>query len=85
MAKPVKKKTQATNTPAAAPSLAPPPIAPASPVEQRLFWAIAAGLVVACFLIYAQVGSHEFINYDDPNYVINNVNVNRGVTANGIA
>lgn len=85
MAKPVKKKTQATNTPAAAPSLAPPPVAPASPVEQRLFWAIAAGLVVACFLIYAQVGSHEFINYDDPNYVINNVNVNRGVTANGIA
>ncbi|MBL8232767.1 MAG: tetratricopeptide repeat protein [Bryobacterales bacterium] len=53
--------------------------------RNRLLWAIALGLVVACFVVYAQVGSHEFINYDDPKYVIQNPNVNRGLTAQGIA
>jgi tetratricopeptide (TPR) repeat protein len=50
-----------------------------------MFWMAAAGLVMACLLIYWQTGSHGFINYDDPNYVVQNVHVNRGLTGEGIA
>ncbi|HUQ94795.1 MAG TPA: tetratricopeptide repeat protein [Bryobacteraceae bacterium] len=54
------------------------------PIARPLLWMAAAGIVLACVLIYAQTGSHEFINYDDPNYVVTNTNVNRGLTAQGI-
>jgi hypothetical protein len=85
MAKPVKKKTVSRSSPAVAQDARAPRASATPPLdENRLFWAIATGLVAACFLIYAQTGSHEFINYDDPNYVINNANVNRGLTASGI-
>jgi hypothetical protein len=85
MAKPVKKKSQSKGVTTISQGVPAPPSSAMPPaLEGRLVWAIAAGLVVACFLIYAQTGTHEFINYDDPNYVINNTNVNRGVTASGI-
>ena len=42
------------------------------------------GLVLACVLIYAQTAGHGFINYDDPNYLLNNVKINRGVSAEGL-
>ncbi|MBV6430962.1 MAG: hypothetical protein IANPNBLG_01084 [Bryobacteraceae bacterium] len=64
---------------------APPQAADPVPLPPRMFWMAAGGLVMACFLIYFQTGSHGFINYDDPNYVVGNVHVNRGVTAEGIA
>ncbi|MCZ2151033.1 MAG: tetratricopeptide repeat protein [Bryobacterales bacterium] len=66
---------------------APPPQPRVEPVplSPRLFWMAAGGLVMACFLIYSQTGAHGFINYDDPNYVVRNVHVNSGLTAEGIA
>lgn len=56
-----------------------PPL-PVPVTNPRVLAMITLGLIAACFLIYAQTGSHEFINYDDPNYVIKNVHVNQGVS-----
>lgn len=55
-----------------------------APKFDRRFWAVATALFIACFLIYGQVATHDFINYDDPNYVVKNSHVNAGVTASGI-
>lgn len=41
-------------------------------------------IIVSILLVYAQVGSHEFINFDDQLYVTNNPIVKAGVTWNGI-
>ena len=43
--------------------------------------AIAVGLVVLTTWIYAQVAYHDFILYDDPNYVTQNAHVRGGLTA----
>lgn len=45
---------------------------------------ICAALVVLVAAIYAQVRTHQFINYDDPLYVSNNPDVLGGLTAAGI-
>ena len=41
-------------------------------------------IIVSILLVYAQVGSHEFINFDDQLYVTDNPIVKAGVTWNGI-
>jgi protein O-mannosyl-transferase len=41
-------------------------------------------LTVATLLVYAQVRHFEFINYDDTDYVTENIHVGRGLTAEGI-
>ena len=41
-------------------------------------------LVLAVTLIYGQTVGHQFINYDDPAYIVHNPNVLRGLTAQGI-
>jgi protein O-mannosyl-transferase len=46
---------------------------------------ILLGLVVGTFAIYAQVIGHQFITLDDPTYIRENPNVNRGVTLAGLA
>jgi tetratricopeptide (TPR) repeat protein len=46
---------------------------------------ILLGLAVMTFGIYAQVSGHQFITLDDPTYIRENPNVNRGVTLAGIA
>lgn len=46
--------------------------------------AACAVLAVAVLAVYAQVRTHQFINYDDPLYVSNNADVLGGLTANGI-
>lgn len=46
---------------------------------------ILLGLAVMTFGIYAQVIGHQFITLDDPTYIRENPNVNRGVTLTGIA
>lgn len=53
---------------------------PVTPVQ----WAIGAALIVLTLAVYAQVGGHEFLNFDDDLYVTNNVIVQRGLTAEGI-
>lgn len=46
---------------------------------RRLDISIAIGLVVACFAIYAQAASFEFVGYDDEGYVVHNPVVSRGL------
>ena len=41
-------------------------------------------IIVSILLVYAQVGSHQFINFDDQLYVTDNPIVKAGVTWNGI-
>ena len=46
---------------------------------------ILLGLAVMTLGIYAQVIGHQFITLDDPTYIRENPNVNRGVTLAGLA
>jgi tetratricopeptide (TPR) repeat protein len=46
--------------------------------------AIALGLMLAVFAIYAQTGSFDFINWDDPQYVTANPQVQAGLTWDSI-
>jgi tetratricopeptide (TPR) repeat protein len=41
-------------------------------------------LVVATLLVYWQIQGHEFVNFDDPQYVTKNVHVRQGVTWDSI-
>jgi len=42
---------------------------------------ICAGLILGIFIVYAQVGHFDFTNFDDPDYVYENVHVQAGLTA----
>ena len=42
-------------------------------------------LVVATFAIYSQVQDHEFINYDDNQYVTDNLKVQAGLTRENVS
>jgi tetratricopeptide (TPR) repeat protein len=55
--------------------------APAARVNN--IW-IYVGLAVAILAVYAQVATHEFINYDDPAYVMDNPHVRDGFTREGV-
>jgi tetratricopeptide (TPR) repeat protein len=46
---------------------------------------ITAGLVLAVAVAYAPVARYGFINFDDPEYVIDNQHVRHGLTSAGIA
>lgn len=41
-------------------------------------------LMAATILVYAQIRYFEFINYDDADYVTENINIDRGLTVEGI-
>jgi tetratricopeptide (TPR) repeat protein len=59
---------------------APPPL-PARPIdESKLVLPICAALVILIAIIYAQVGSHSLLTYDDPIYVTKNAHVQEGLT-----
>lgn len=47
--------------------------------------AICIFIVVSTFAVYLQVQDHQFINYDDPSYVTENLNVKAGLTRESIA
>jgi tetratricopeptide (TPR) repeat protein len=47
-------------------------------------WSIVAGLIAVVFLIFAQVRTHPFINFDDPAYVSANPVVLGGLTWAGV-
>jgi tetratricopeptide (TPR) repeat protein len=65
----------------------PAPQRAATPVrtDPRLTAALAAALVVLVAIVFAQLRTHQFLNYDDPIYVTENETVQRGLTAEGIA
>src|SRR2546423_1604848 len=46
---------------------------------------IAAALALAVLAVYAQVARHDFINFDDPDYVVSNPHVSSGLSAANIA
>jgi len=48
-------------------------------------YAIHALLLVAVLVVYGQVASHDFVNYDDPLYVIDNQRVHQGFSPDSIA
>ena len=65
-----------------------PPPAPALPIARWVFsgralW-VSLALIAANLIVYAQVWHHDFINVDDPDYVIHNPAVSRGLTWNGV-
>ena len=41
-------------------------------------------ILAATLLVYAQVGRHDFVNWDDPVYVVRNPIVSRGITLTGL-
>ncbi len=41
-------------------------------------------LVLATLLVYAPAARHEFVSYDDPDYVVDNPHVNRGLSWEGV-
>jgi tetratricopeptide (TPR) repeat protein len=51
--------------------------------RSRINWinlALSGLLILLIVTVYGQVGSHPFVDYDDPDYVINNLHVQAGLT-----
>jgi protein O-mannosyl-transferase len=46
---------------------------------------IYAGLLLAILVVYFQVRTYDFVNFDDPDYVTRNAHIRQGVTPGGIA
>ena len=57
---------------------------PPSPPRRHLDVAICLLLAVAVVAAYEGVRSHDFVNYDDPDYVIENQTVRQGLTRGGV-
>jgi len=55
----------------------------ASPVRSRLLLVVAA-LLVAMAGVYEPVANYEFVSWDDPQYIVANPNVARGLTWNSV-
>jgi len=47
----------------------------------RTTWLIAVGLALLTIAVFAQVGSHDFVDLDDTGYVVQNPHVTTGLTA----
>jgi protein O-mannosyl-transferase len=68
-----------------------PGLSPDSPFDARLnrvtkqTWALALILAVTTFAGYSPILSHPFVNYDDPDYVTQNPQVQRGLTFETLA
>ena len=57
---------------------------PAHPLAERGTWIGLGLLIVASVIVYAPVGDHGFVTYDDPEYIEDNPHVNGGLTLSGI-
>jgi len=58
------------------------PVAPASTLPSA--WPVATALIVLTILVFARIAGHDYINYDDPDYVTRNTFVQQGLTGAGI-
>src|SRR5260221_10248934 len=47
-------------------------------------WMVAAALVLLTFAVFGQVGSHQFLNYDDGQFIYENPHVAQGLTRSSI-
>ena len=52
--------------------------------KARQIWVIRLILVLGTLAIFGQVLNHDFINYDDPDYVTHNPHVQAGLTLEGL-
>jgi protein O-mannosyl-transferase len=50
---------------------------------RRGLW-VVLGLAIIAALVYAPVTSYEFVSWDDPQYIVSNWHVNRGLTWQGV-
>jgi Flp pilus assembly protein TadD len=66
----------------------PKPAAPPSPPRSaRRWWPdlwICLLLLAATLAVYSQVRNYDFVNYDDPEYVVKNIHVQAGLTAGSL-
>jgi tetratricopeptide (TPR) repeat protein len=62
-------------------AVSPPPFVPVDRKPLLVACLILTGMILA---VFARVGTQDFINYDDPDYVTTNAMVRNGVTAEGI-
>jgi Flp pilus assembly protein TadD len=60
-----------------------PPVVPSRGLRRELW--LCAVLFLVTFAVYFQVRSHEFILYDDPDYVTGNTHVRGGLTLENVA
>ena len=58
---------------------------PTSEANKTMRIVICIFLVVATFAIYWQVKDHEFLNYDDKQYVTHNLKVQAGLTRESVS
>ncbi|HEV2447584.1 MAG TPA: tetratricopeptide repeat protein, partial [Candidatus Sulfopaludibacter sp.] len=56
----------------------------AAPRTTSEFW-ICLALLLITAAVYARVGWFDFVNFDDPEYIIRNAHVRNGLSADGIA
>jgi len=80
---PRKKALPRTKTEVVAPPAAAGTAAPIKGRPRELW--ICVVLLLATFAVYAQVRSHEFVLYDDGDYVTDNAHVRAGLTGDGVA
>jgi tetratricopeptide (TPR) repeat protein len=76
-----KKSRDADST---VPDRTPRPVSISVPDRSPRALAIAAGLALLVIAVFGQVVTHDFINYDDPDYISANPTVQAGLTADGI-
>jgi len=67
----------------------PPQAKPGPPTVRRppvtiAEWIVVTALVVLTFAVFGQVGSHQFVNYDDGQFIFENSHVAQGLTAASI-
>ncbi|HEY3762258.1 MAG TPA: hypothetical protein VGN23_10980 [Verrucomicrobiae bacterium] len=56
----------------------------AESIQKKPTLFICFGLAIITLLAYLPILRHDFINYDDPDYILGNAHVNHGVTWSGI-
>ena len=52
-------------------------------IKHRSFW-ICLALTLATVAVFYQVCTHDFITFDDPEYVYENLNIQTGITLKAI-
>src|SRR5262245_1548739 len=63
----------------------PPRAVAAPPADRRTDGWIALALLVTTLAVYVQVRGHDFVNYDDPDYVTEHPYVRAGLTRKSVA